>query len=213
MRNLVASANPVGAWPAFADNRRTVMYPLQTQISSEKLNYTGAELKPHFLLTHFGLQGSALAAFRGACSVKTEDLVDYEDRLAQDFIAAAEMLHVLGEFFGMPLVQGIWAQRLLMAQAYEELIARGVDATRLRREGDDLYLGLAKLSVSIVTASPVSCLLHAAINIDPTGAPVEALGLAALGIADPLDFARAWVGRFEQEWKGIAIATTKVRPV
>lgn len=188
------------------------MFPLKTHLVEKELAYTGVELRPHFILSELGVQGSCVAAFVGPCSVKTEHLVDYEDSLARDFIAARQMLHVLGEFFGMPLAQAVWAQRLLMAQAFEELLARGVPASRLRRDGDDLFVDGAKLSVSIVTASPVSSLLHAGINVDPAGAPVKAIGLGALEI-DAREFAAAWLARFAREWTSIADATTKVRPV
>ena len=76
---------------------------LKTQFLDKSIPYTGPELRPHFILSQFRIQGSAVVAFRGPCDVKTEALVDWEDRLAADSIRAAEMVHFLGEFFGPTL--------------------------------------------------------------------------------------------------------------
>ena len=198
-----------------------------TVLFSEKPRiYTGVELRPHFLLTELGMKGTALGAFIGACDVKTEHLVDWEDRLVSDHIRAGKMVHLIGEFFGIPLREGVWIQRWMVAKLLEDLTARMCEAgspAKLRRDGDDIFIshaglaGLAgkderKLTVSIVTASPVSILFHLGINVDPSGAPVPAIGLQELGID-----ASKWIGSFlenvKQEWNGIEWACAKVRPV
>jgi hypothetical protein len=183
--------------------------------------YTGPELRPHFLLEKFKLQGSAVAAFVGPCEVKTEHLVDWEDRLANDFIRSKLMVHFLGEFFGISLSEGVLYQRLFMAIAGQE-IARQTGKI-VRRDGDDLFWNDGKterkLSVSIVTASPVSRLLHAGINLDATGAPVAAAGLFDLGVGAAHDLVpvKDLVSRilttFSAEVEGIEWACAKVRPV
>jgi hypothetical protein len=186
-----------------------------TQFSKVPRPYTGVELRPHFLLTELGLKGSALGAFIGPCQVKTEHLVDWEDRLAQDRIEAKLMIHFIGEFFGAPLREGVLRQRLLMAQigqAVSEALASEGRPEPVRREGDDLFVRERKLSVSIVTASPVSQLLHVGINIDPSGAPVPAIGLAELGL-DPEAFVACVLEAFSEEWSGVEWACAKVRPV
>lgn len=178
--------------------------------------YTGVELRPHFLLTELGLKGSALGAFIGPCRVQTEHLVDWEDRLVNDRIEAGMMIHFLGEFFGASLREGVLRQRLLMAtigQAINEELKGRSGAARVTRDGDDLFALDRKISVSIVTASPVSQLLHAGINIDPSGAPVPAIGLTELGIEDPERFARGILERFAEEWDSVEWACAKVRPV
>lgn len=177
--------------------------------------YTGAELRPHFLLSELGLRGTALAAFVGPCRVATEKLVDWEDRLAGDRIEARSMVHFIGEFFGASLREGVLRQRLLMATLGQTLNERLGGLASVRRDGDDLFVGGRKLSVSIVTASPVSQLLHAGINIDPAGAPVPAVGLAELGLA--LEGIREWAGdalrAVAEEWDSVEWACAKVRPV
>ncbi|MGK5083137.1 DUF366 family protein [Bdellovibrionota bacterium FG-1] len=189
---------------------------LATRFSKEERPYTGVELKPHFLLTQMNLKGSAIGAFIGPCHVQTEHLVDWEDRLAQDRIEARWMVHFIGEFFGMGLREGVFLQRLFMATlgdlVNESLHQGGRAGDGVRRDGDDLFVGDRKLSVSIVTASPVSVLLHAGINIDPTGAPVPAIGLQELGVL-PEEWVPLALERFAQEYEGIVWACAKVRPV
>ncbi|MGZ3687938.1 MAG: DUF366 family protein, partial [Bdellovibrionota bacterium] len=138
-----------------------------TEYSRKQRAYTGVELRPHFLLSEYGIRGSAVLAFEGPCQVKTEHMVDWEDRLAEDRIEARKMVHFIGEFFGMPLTEGVTLQRLFMSILGETLQRELISARRpeqVIRDGDDLFVGDRKLSVSIVTASPVSLLLHTGIN-------------------------------------------------
>jgi len=183
---------------------------LKTHFSETRLKYTGPELRPHFILSQFKIQGSAILAFRGACDVQTEELVDWEDRLVQDSIRATEMVHFLGEFFGPTLRETVWTQRLFIGILAE--ILREKFSVQTTRTGDDLWIGGRKLSVSIVTSSAVSQLLHIGINIDPSGAPVPAIGLAECGV-DAEAFAREALSRFAREYTGVWDACTKVRPV
>jgi hypothetical protein len=182
------------------------------------LLYGLAPLNPaHFILSEFGLRGSALVAFQGPCRVETDHLVDWEDRLEGDRIESRLMVHFLGEFFVINLREGVLMQRLLMAQMAERLglhLRTQADESRRQvvRSGNDLYWAERKLSVSIVTASPVSVLLHAGVNVDPTGAPVAAVGLNELGV-DASDFARGILESFSREMTGVDWACAKVRPV
>lgn len=192
---------------------------IQTHFSKKERPYHGPELRPHFLLQEFGLKGPALGAFIGPCEVKTEHLVDWEDRLANDHIRARKMVHFLGEFFGATLTEGVLRQRLFISQLQQILIRQlgHRHDVSIVREGDDLMVHgvgdtVRKLSVSIVTASPVSQLLHVGINIDPEGAPVPAIGLQELGL-HPAPFIEAALAQFQKEYESVAWATAKVRPV
>ena len=185
----------------------------QTYFHSEEMTYHGPELSPHFILSRFRVEGSCLSAFIGPCMVKTDHLVDWEDRLANDHIKAAKMIHFLGEFFGITLKEGVWIQRLIVSEILAYLLVNEVEAHRI---GDDLYVKHDgedhKLSVSIVTASPVSVLLHLGINVDSTGAPVDAMGLQDLKL-DPKVLTEFILTRFKEEYESVARACVKVRPV
>lgn len=187
---------------------------LHTAFLNEKISYTGAELAPHWISARTGVFASAVVAFRGGCLVETGELVDLEDRREGETIQAQEMLHFLGEWFENDLSLAVARQLLFIAGFAELLNARLRPSFRVWRKGNDLYVNegektLGKLSVSIVTASPISTLFHFGVNIDPAGAPVSAIGLAALGVnAD--DLARDTLALWEREWAGMAKARCKV---
>lgn len=190
---------------------------ISVAFSDQLRPYTGPELRPHFLLTELGVKGHGIGAFIGPCEVKTDHLVDYEDRLANDFIRAKLMLHFIGEFFDIGLQEGVLLQRLFMSTVGQEISKEfGV---LLTRDGDDLFWKDSKLSVSIVTASPVSKLLHVGINIDASGAPVKAAGLFDFGLASDGMTERvkrlslSILQSFKAELESVEWACAKVRPV
>ena len=82
----------------------------------------------------------------------------------------------------------------------------------------DLHYGMSvndkKLTVSIATKSLTSILIHTGINIDSTGAPVNACGLENdLGISDVKTFAEEIMKNYMEELEDIVLASTKVRGV
>ena len=178
----------------------------------EPIRYDGAQLKAHWLLDRTGLVGDALVGFRGACAVETAEIADLAD-LDGPGIAADDMVHLLWECFSHPdLLLAVHRQRLLAAQALE--VVRELapsEPAGLRRDGDDLYVGQDKLSISIATVTPVSSLVHFAVNVSATGAPVPITGLAALGI-EPAKFGQALLQRAAEEQASIAAARAVVRP-
>ncbi len=189
-----------------------VQFRILEKTAIEPLTYTGKELSPHWGLEKTGVYGSLLTAFIGPCEVPTAHLVDLEDRLANDMIRAGSMLHVLGELFGTTLEAGVLYQRLFIVWAERLLRESGLAVTR---SGDDLFFEDRKLSVSIATASPVSILIHWGLNIDPSGAPVKAVGLQQLGWGNTevLAFAKKLLTHYIGELEEIRIAQCKVRPV
>lgn len=185
----------------------------------QEMTYTGPQLRPHWILETARVYGSALASFQGPCKVETSELVDWEDRLANDRIEAKKMIHFLAEFFNVSLAEGVLMQRLFMVWA--ERLLNDAKKVPVFRKGDDLYAKVGginrKLSVSIATASSVSVLIHWGINIDATGAPksVDACGLHELGWSprEILDFTRNLMTQYIGELEEISLAQCKVRPV
>lgn len=176
-----------------------------THWSDERIDYDGSQLRAHWILSRFGLTGDACVAFRGACSVDIGEMADLED-LDGPGIAAHDMVHVIWEEFSHPdLLLAVHRQRLLAAQAGELLRHRGV-----HRQGDDLFVGEGKLSISIATCSPVSALLHFAVNASQGGAPVPIASLDELG-EDPADFARRLLAAAAAEQTSMHAARAKVR--
>jgi hypothetical protein len=182
---------------------------MKAQCVRDEITYTGEQLRSLWIYRTFGIEGDAIVWFAGPCDVSGEHLVDQADAAARDFIKAARMMHFLVEHFGGDLNHAILRQRLLVCMAGEVLRA---ELDGLRRVGDDLFVRERKLSVSVATVSPVSCLIHFAVNIDSTGAPVVACGLQEFGI-DPWRFAERLVSAYVAEAERMAKARYTVRGV
>jgi hypothetical protein len=170
--------------------------------------YDGAQLVSLRNYLKHGLLGDSVVAWVGPCDVHLDHMVDGEDLLAHARICGAEMLHFIVEMFDSSLFAAVAVQRLLASIVCDELRGRGASA--LFREGDDLYQGDRKLSISIATQSPMSSLIHFAVNVVNRGTPVKTLALEDLGV-EPRVLADAVMTRFCAEMEGIRVATRKVR--
>ncbi len=176
-----------------------------------KIAYDGSQLRAHWILRATGLVGDALVAFRGPCALPQEEIADLEDLLDHAKIAGDDMLHFIGERFDDgDLDRATLRQRLLVARALEILRQMAPRARDLRRDGDDLFAGKGKLSVSVATRSAVSTLLHFGINVDNRGTPVRTASLGDLGV-EPGRFARAVLRQTQLEEDSMAHARCKVR--
>ena len=171
--------------------------------------YTGRELSGRWVRAHTRQDGDTAALFVGECHVATEDLVDNDDRDAGATIDAARMLQVVLMHPGCELRAGVLRQRLLACILCESLTSRGVE---MDRQGDDVYVEGRKLTVSIAAPSGDDCLIHMGVNVDPTGAPVAAVGLDELGICAH-ELGDELMTRYAQELATAAYAETKVREV
>lgn len=186
---------------------------MHTRFIDEETKYTGNELSPHWIYKNFHLQGDAIVAFAGECEVKLTEMVDIEDVINNEPIYSKNMLSFIVEHFNIGLVEGVARQRLLICiikEALENLLQSRLASVTLIRSGDDLFVNGKKLSVSIATKSLTSVLLHVGINIDPTGAPIEAIGLDFLKIDDIKGFAQEIMVKYSQEIDDIMLASTKV---
>ena len=181
---------------------------IETRFLGEEIDYDGRQLRSHFIRECTGLGIDGLIAFIGRCDVRGEALVDLEDSERGDSIRAARMLHFIGEHFSIGLREGNLRLRQLVGTA-REILEESIAGIQVRRDGDDLYTLERKLSVAICTNSTVSVVFHLGINIDPSGAPVPAVGLEELGV-EPEGFARALLDRYSTECRSIELALRKV---
>lgn len=174
------------------------------------ITYTGHQLSSLWAYRNFGLQGDSIVCFRGPCRVDFPEMVDVEDVLGRSEISGPDMLHFIVEHFGDRLEKGVLRQRLLMA-----IIRDALASPELVRKGDDLYLADKKLSISIATSSPVSVMIHAALNIVSEGTPVKTVGLFDLGYTegDILDFGSRVCSLYKEEILSVRMACCKVRGV
>ena len=127
----------------------------------------------------------------------------------EESIDAAAMLHMIIMHPDCGLRSAVLRQRLLVCILCESLVGRGV---ALERQGDDVYVGGRKLTVSIAAPSGDACLIHLGVNVDPAGAPVEAIGLDELDIGVH-ELGDELMTRYAQELATAAYAETKVREV
>ncbi len=184
--------------------------PMHTHWFPDPQPYDGSQLRAHWILRNSGLVGDAIVAFRGACKVSEEEMADLEDLLSGPGIAGDDMLHFLLESFDDgDLMLAVYRQRMLTVQAME-LLKELAPQADLRREGDDLYLGAGKLSISVATRSPVSTLIHFALNIANSGTPVQTACLQDLQVPAEA-FAQSLCQKVADEHQSIIHARARVR--
>jgi hypothetical protein len=180
------------------------------KILEETIKYTGKELRSGWVRERTGIQeGGAAVAFLGPCHVETHDMVDLDDAKSGVGIEAAQMAHIIVEHLGCALQTAVLRQRLLVCNLCEILHEHGIANNR---DGDDVYVGGRKLTVSVAAPSRRSCMIHLGINVDPEGAPVAAAGLEELGVS-PWELLEALLERYRKELASSAYAETKVRSV
>jgi len=183
---------------------------MQWRWLSQEIPYAGRELRSGWIADTAAIEGDALVAFVGPCEVPLENMVDMEDVRRGVPIKAARMLHFLVEHFDTDLARTVLRQRLLVCLTAE--ILNQTSAQQVCRDGDDLFVGERKLSVSIATGSPTSTLIHLGLNIDPSGAPVPAIGLDELGVP-AVEVANQIMAAYVEEMQSCETARNKVRRV
>lgn len=171
--------------------------------------YDGAQLVSLRNYLQHGLLGDSIVAWIGACDVSLDHMVDGEDLVVDARIAGDRMLHFIVEKFDVSLFAAVGLQRLLAAIVMD-LLREKYAGAGLVRDGDDIYLGERKLSISIATQSPVSSLIHFAVNVTNAGTPVKTLCLEDLGV-EPRAFALRVMEKFSAEVESIHQATMKVK--
>jgi hypothetical protein len=180
---------------------------MKTFLVPDRVDYDGTQIHSLWAYRVYGVQGDSLVAFQGGCEIPFANMVDLEDVRAQSRIASPRMLHFIAEHFDLDLEKAVLRQRLLAAIVRDEL---GRD---VRREGDDLFLGPGKLSISIATLTPVSSKIHFGINIERAlNVGVETRALQDLGV-DGTDLAKRVLVQYASQIDGIHDARTRVRGV
>ena len=191
---------------------------MESLFIKDEIKYIGSQLAPHWIYKNFHILGDAIVSFVGETDVKITEMVDIEDVISNSPIYSKKMVSFIIEQFGISLSECVLRQRFLICIIIEELRKILKDKFQIRRSGDDIFVNIdgkdKKLSVSIATKSTTSGLIHTGLNIDPTGAPVDACGLTTdLGITNIEEFAKNVMKRYIEENKEIIEATCKVRGV
>ena len=146
-------------------------------VNLDRMDYDGSQLHHAFAYEQAKVLGATICYFRGSADVK-EHLVDLEDSLADDFIKSKEMWHFIIEIPEATITEMVVWQRLFISMCIDNLRKECKNPCMVQRMGDDIKVGLRKLSVSIATLSRFSGLIHVGININVgEGCPVSAIGL------------------------------------
>lgn len=176
----------------------------------KQMTYDGTQLSSLYAYLNHKILGNSIVSWQGPCFVSLAHMVDGEDLLQEATIAGSMMMHFIVEVFERDLFAGVALQRLLASIVRDQLQVHADQV--LTRDGDDIYLEDRKLSISIATRSPVSTLIHFAVNVTNEGTPVKTLSLEDLKV-DPKTFAEMIMQKFAAEYESILKATQKVRPV
>ncbi len=180
---------------------------MEIKFIEKNIKYDGTQILPLWTYNNFGILGDSIVAFIGECDVRTDRMVDVEDRIDGNYIYSSLMLHFIVEFFPSNIMSAVLLQRLFISMINDYLNDYGV-----KREGDDLFYKDGKLSVSIATVSAISSKIHIGINIETKGAPVKAAGLQDMKI-DPVKMGNDLLLLFKNEFDSVLKATKKVLPI
>lgn len=146
----------------------------------KKFAYDGSQINPSWAFKTFGVKGSSIITWRGAMNITPNNMKDFADVGLE--IKGNEMVHFMSEFFDIQpanIRMAYMRQRLLVLIFKEELAKMAVKSTR---DGDDIFVDDAKLTVSIASVSISSMKIHFAFNIKDEGTPdvLETIGIFEL---------------------------------
>jgi hypothetical protein len=173
---------------------------MKSIILKDPIKYDGSQIAPLWAYS-MGIKGDSVVIFHGPMDVTFDNMKDLEDEKAGKTIKGDDLVHIIVERFNSPASMRLayYMQRLLIVSIKEVLGRRGIETTR---NGDDLFVGDGKLTVSIASAGVTSEKIHCGINITMKGTPSDVHTAALLdnGIND---------------WKPIAkeIAETFIREI
>ena len=143
----------------------------------EIFEYDGSQINPSWAFQEFGIYGSSIVTWIGPVNITPDNLKDFADVGLE--IKSNNMVNFICEFFDQqpPNMRIAYLRQRLLVMIFREILTEyGVETTR---EGDDIFVGGAKLSISIASVSLSSAKIHFALNLEDRGTPddVETIGL------------------------------------
>lgn len=186
---------------------------MKSKFVEASFEYDGSQLRSLFGYLDHGILGDSIVSWEGPCEIPFDHMIDGEDLRDQSAIRGGRMVHFIIEFFPADLLAGVAVQRLFAALA-SDLLREKVQTTSvresIRRDGDDIFVLDRKFSISIATVSPVSTLVHFAVNASNEGTPIPTSALEEWSL-DSRAFAETLMARFTREFETIREATMKVK--
>ena len=143
----------------------------------EIFEYDGSQINPSWAFQEFEIYGSSIVTWIGPVNITPDNLKDFADVGLE--IKSSNMVNFICEFFDQqpPNMRIAYLRQRLLVMIFREILTEyGVETTR---EGDDIFVGGAKLSISIASVSLSSAKIHFALNLEDRGTPddVETIGL------------------------------------
>ncbi len=135
------------------------------------INYDGSQIEASWALREFGIKGPNIITWIGPMNIHKDKVIDYEDLELE--IRSDQMAHFMVEQFDCQpanLRTCYHRQRILVMILKDELQKGDIYCSR---DGDDLYINSAKLSVSIATVTLNSMKIHLGINLNNLGTPED----------------------------------------
>lgn len=186
---------------------------MKTKWIEKEFLYDGSQLRSQFAYLEHGLLGNSIVCWRGPCDVSQANMADGEDLLQGAKICGFHMLHFILEIFDQKLFSAVLIQRLMATVIRDHVYKLNPKLEgSLQRDGDDLFWNGGKLSISVAAQSPISCVVHFAINISNEGTPVKTASLKDLGVS-PEALAQSVMESIQKEMASIYEATWKVLPI
>ena len=186
---------------------------MQSKWFDHKFKYDGTQLRSLFAYLDHKVLGDSVVSWVGPCEVTFEHMVDGEDLNAKAQICGDLMVHFIVEKFDCDLSFGVAMQRFLATHtigALKEISKDQALVNTLFSDGDDVYSGEKKMSISVATRSPISTLVHFAVNVINQGTPVKTLCLNDFNV-DPMLFSKCVMEKLVKELASIKEATQKVK--
>jgi uncharacterized protein len=157
---------------------------MKSIILKDPIKYDGSQIAPLWAY-NMGIKGDSLVIFHGPMDVTFDNMKDLEDEKAGKTITGDDLVHIIVERFNSPASMRLayYMQRLLIISIKEVL---GKNTIVTTRNGDDLFVGDGKLTVSIASAGVTCEKIHCGINITTKGTPsdVHTAALYDNGIED-----------------------------
>ena len=186
----------------------------------EIFEYDGSQIDPSWAFQEFGIYGSSIITWIGPVNITPDNLKDFADVGLE--IKSNNMVNFICEFFDQqpPNMRIAYLRQRLLVMIFREILTEyGVESAR---EGDDIFVDGAKLSISIASISLSSAKIHFALNLEDKGTPsdVKTIGLYDIKINNQrvfsednlLELITKTVNRFIDELETIEndISKTKV---
>lgn len=166
-------------------------------VLDKRLDYDGSQISSLWAYNLADVQADSIIAFRGACDVITEHMIDLEDKKQGDMIFSTDMLHFVIEHFDSTDLKLVYARQRLFTSIVREVLSGRHSG--ISRNGDDLFIGTKKLTISIASTSAVSQKIHFGINVVHNYyGSLEDIGISGNEVATVLrEIAEAYVREFD----------------